>query len=110
MVDMNKEINKDKQINYNKRYRTASKIFIVLEFLIFLFFNRVTRCSCGIPAFNSIPPMIVWIIEVILYFITRNRVDTKKEQKKMIIVYIILLIIFGIALIAIQNPHDLIIS
>jgi len=46
----------------------------------------------------------------IFYFITRNRVGTKKEQKMMVIVYIMLLISFYISLVAIQNPHNTIIS
>ena len=38
---------KDNQINYNKRYRIIRKIFIVLELLMFLFFNTFIRCACG---------------------------------------------------------------
>jgi len=72
---------KDNQIDYSKRYRIISKIFIVLELLLFLFVNTLIRCACGIPTFNAIPPIIVFIINVIFYFITRNRVDTKKELK-----------------------------
>lgn len=68
------------------------------------------RCACGRAFFNPIPPIIILMIEIILYFITRNRVGTKKEQKMMVIVYIILLIIFCISLVAIQNPHNTIIS
>ena len=72
-------------------------------------FSRI-RCACGIPTFNAIPPIIVFIINVIFYFITRNRVDTKKDLKFMIIVYILLLMIFCISLVAIPNQHHTIIS
>lgn len=107
---MDEKINQNKQINYNKIYRTICKIIIILELLMFLFVNTFIRCSCGISTFNSIPPIIVLIINIIFYFITRNRVNTKKELKSMIIVYITLLIIFSIALVAIRNPHNTIIS
>lgn len=109
MISTEKNSIKDNQINYNKRYRIISKIFIILELLMFLFVNTFIRCACGRPFFNSIPPIIVLIIEIILYFITRNRVGTKQEQKKIVIVYIMLLIIFCISLVAIQNPHNTII-
>ena len=101
---------KDNQIDYSKRYRIISKIFIVLELLLFLFVNTLIRCACGIPTINAIPPIIVFIINVIFYFITRNSVDTKKELKFMIIVYILLLMIFCISLVAIPNQHHTIIA
>lgn len=101
---------KDNQIDYSKRYRIISKIFIVLKLLLFLIVNTLIRCACGIPTFNAIPPIIVFIINVIFYFITRNRVDTKKELKFMIIVYILLLMIFCISLVAIPNQHHTIIA
>lgn len=110
MVSTEENIIKDNQINYNKSYKIISKIFIIFELLMFLFVNTFIRCACGRSVFNSILPIIVLIIEIILYFITRNRVGTKKEQKKMVIVYIILLIIFCISLVAIQNPHNTIIG
>ena len=105
MISTEENSIKDNQINYNKRYRIISKIFIILELLMFLFVNTFIRCACGRPFFNSIPPIIVLIIEIILYFITRNRVGTKQEQKKIVM----LLIIFCISLVAIQNPHNTII-
>ena len=43
---------KDNQIDYSKRYRIISKIFIVLELLLFLFVNTFIRCACGRPFFN----------------------------------------------------------
>ena len=110
MISTEENSIKDNQINYNKRYRIISKIFIILELLMFLFVNTFIRCACGRPFFNSIPPIIVLIIVIILYFITRNRVGTKQEQKKIVIVYIMLLIIFCISLVAIQNPHNTIIG
>ena len=110
MISTEKNSIKDNKIDYNKRYRIISKIFISLELLMLLFVNSLIRCACGIPTFNAIPPIIVFIINVIFYFITRNRVDTKKDLKFMIIVYILLLMIFCISLVAIPNRHHTIIS
>ena len=110
MIEVDKNKNNDKEINYNKKYRSISKIIIILEIIIFLLFNMIIRCACGIPFFYSIPPVIILIIEIILYFITRNRVGIKKVQKWMFVVYIIQLIIFYISLVAIRNPHNTIIS
>lgn len=110
MISTEENVIKDKKINYNKRYKIMSKIFIILELLMLLFVNTFIRCACGRAFFNQIPPIIMLMIEIILYFITRNRVGTNKEQKMMVIVYIILLIIFCISLVAIQNPHNTIIS
>lgn len=100
-----KNNNLNKKNKFNKRYRNISKTFIIIECIIFLFFNIFVRCSCGIPFFNSIPPIIFLIIEIVLYFNTRNRVATKEQQKWMFIVYIILFIVFCICLVAIKNPH-----
>lgn len=92
----------------NKMYRTTSKIFMIMEFIIILFFFFVIRCSCNIPQFNPIPPVIILIAEIILYFVTRNRVDSRKKQIIMLAIYIFLLIIFSLVLVAIRNPHSII--
>ena len=92
----------------NKMYRTTSKVFMIMEFIIILFFFLVIRCSCNIPQFNPIPPVIILIAEIILYFVTRNRVDSRKKQIIMLAIYIFLLIIFSLALVAIRNPHSII--
>ena len=36
MIEVDKNKNNDKKINYNKKYRSISKIIIILEFFYFL--------------------------------------------------------------------------
>lgn len=39
MISTEENVIKDNKINYNKRYRIMSKIFIILELLMLLFVN-----------------------------------------------------------------------
>lgn len=87
------------------KYRRISLVFICLEIFIFVF--DIDKCACGIPFHNKIISQMIFLIQILLYYISGKFIIKENKNESLLLkINIGLFIIFLIGLILIPNDMD----